>query len=561
MRAIRKRFLLALLPLLILLAICSCNTRHGVADNLLARIDSLADVNPDSADILLKHTPVPSLKERENEEVCKLLRIKIDDKLYRPVTHYRDTILQLIDVFEHHRRVLPNLLGSTGPALPYLYAGRVFADLGDAPQALDYYQKALDAIPKGEMEKGEWKKDNKDDRRLAKQRGLLYSFIGTILAYQKIDDESLHSFMQANQYAEFAKDTVDIIFNYRDIAGQYKALGKNDSSLLYYQKALTIAEKNHNANMQNDVKSQMASLYVTIGDFQKARKSLEPALQHIDTPSITSLYNIASKIYRHEGKIDSALVCYRNLLQYGNVYGKRNAHRELSELAMQRGHLYEASEHFSLYKELVDSIQKRDNAEAVARMHAAYNYQKHANEAQRLKEANDRMRLWLLLLALTLVSILATLLIVFISRRYKNQLRKSNLSKLELLRLSHEQFSAERELQAQSEIRNSAIYETIQRCIREGNDQTLTDEEWDLLSQTVNKAYKNFEDKLLGLVALNEQDYRICLLIKMNVKPIHIAQLTARSPEAISSSRRRLYERVTNTKGKPQDWDAIVHLL
>ena len=214
-----------------------------------------------------------------------------------------------------------------------------------------------------------------------------------------------------------------------------------------------------------------------------------------------------------------------------------------------------------LYSQYNDSTTNALRSKELQQQESLYNYHRHINEAQRLKEANGRMRLWLLLLALTLVSVLATLLIVFISRRYRKQLRKSNLSKLELLRLSHEQFSAERELQAQSEIRNSAIYETIQRCIREGNDQTLSDEEWDLLSQTVNKAYKNFEDKLLGLVALNEQDYRICLLIKMNVKPIHIAQLTARSPEAISSSRRRLYERVTNTKGKPQDWDAIVHLL
>ena len=139
--------MLALLPLLFLLSICSCNTRKGAADNLLAHIDSLADVNPDSADMLLKPTPIPSLKGRENEEVCKLLRIKTDDKLYRPVTHYRDTILQLIDYFEHHPKVLPSLLGSTGPALPYLYAGRIFADLGDAPQALDYYQQALDVQP------------------------------------------------------------------------------------------------------------------------------------------------------------------------------------------------------------------------------------------------------------------------------------------------------------------------------------------------------------------------------------------------------------------------------
>ena len=556
--------------------LAACGRRATDAERLLARIDSLADVNPDSADILLSRSPLlralgsaafraTAGKEggvRGGSDKARiLLRIKTDDKLYRPVTHYRDTILQLIDYFEHHPKVLPSLLGSTGPALPYLYAGRIFADLGDAPQALDYYQRALDAQPAEQMENGEWEIENEESRRLAKQRGLLYSLIGTLFSYQDLYEEAIPHYIEANRWAELAKDTLDIIFNLRDIAEQYKFLHIKDSSLSYYKEGLEFAQSINSSRRIKDIKEHIASLLIENGDYLLAKKYIQSSLDSVDTVAISAVYNIASKIFRYEGKTDSALFCYNKLLEYGNIYGKCNAHRELSNIAIKSGDVQTACNHFQQYKLLDDSIQKRDKAETVARMHASYNYQKHANEAQRLKEDNGRMRLWLLLLALTLVSVLATLLIVFISRRYRKQLRKSNLSKLELLRLSHEQFSAERELQAQSEIRNSAIYETIQRCIKEGNDQTLTDEEWDLLSQTVNKAYKNFEDKLLGLVALNEQDYRICLLIKTNIKPIHIAQLTARSPEAISSSRRRLYERVTNTKGKPQDWDAIVHLL
>ena len=90
--------------------LAACGRRATDAERLLARIDSLADVNPDSADVLLKPTAALALKGRENEEVCKLLRIKTDDKLYRPVTHYRDTILQLIDYFEHHPTLIALML-------------------------------------------------------------------------------------------------------------------------------------------------------------------------------------------------------------------------------------------------------------------------------------------------------------------------------------------------------------------------------------------------------------------------------------------------------------------
>ena len=194
-----KRHIILYIVLVLLLAACgptpSLPKRGGGSDaaaTQLALIDSLADVNPDSADVLLNSVaPLPTGERLRvgasagmGQGVGLLLRIKIDDKLYRPITHYRDTILQLVDYFEQHPRVLPRLLGKTGPALPYLYAGRVFADLGDAPQALDYYQRALDVMPDGQIENGECKTDNAIDSRVAKQRGLILSQIGEQFYFQ-----------------------------------------------------------------------------------------------------------------------------------------------------------------------------------------------------------------------------------------------------------------------------------------------------------------------------------------------------------------------------------------
>ena len=120
-----KRHIILYIVLVLLLAACgptpSLPKRGGgndAAATQLALIDSLADVNPDSADILLNNL-ASHLSEKGvggTNMAPLLLRIKVDDKLYRPITHYRDTILQLIDYFDRHMRVLPRLLGSTGPA-------------------------------------------------------------------------------------------------------------------------------------------------------------------------------------------------------------------------------------------------------------------------------------------------------------------------------------------------------------------------------------------------------------------------------------------------------------
>ena len=554
MRTMRDTFLLALLPLLFLLSICSCNTRKGAADNLLAHIDSLADANPDSADVLLKPTAALALKGRENEEVCKLLRIKTDDKLYRPVTHYRDTILQLIDYFEHHPKVLPSLLGSTGPALPYLYAGRIFADLGDAPQALDYYQQALDAIP---VEKCET--DNAVGRRLAKQRGLILSQIGEQFYFQGLYGDALTTFQEALRLAEQLEDTISIIFKSRDIAEQYKFLEKNDSSLHFYQKALKYAEASKNSRRINDILSQIAALYSKQGNYQVAYDYIQPPLQEIDSTNMSALYNIASKIYRHLGKEDSALICYDKLLQFGNIYGKRNAYRELSELALKRGDIYTASEHFHQYKLFDDSIRARDKAETVARMHAAYNYQKHVKEAQRLKEANT-LRGWLICLG-----ILVLLVLLFLLLWVRAQARERKLRLQELHRI-HEELQAKYALLTEdkandhsyasrlAELEKEKIWvstrriqesDVFKKLLQDPTCAVSNQEIWDEVERVVNEAYPGFSDRLrLLLPRISAKEKQVSLLLKAQLTHQLIAEIICETQNGESNIRRRLFKKL-----------------
>ena len=537
--------------------LAACGRRATDAERLLARIDSLADVNPDSADILLSRSPL--LREggvRGGSDKARiLLRIKTDDKLYRPVTHYRDTILQLIDYFEHHPKVLPSLLGSTGPALPYLYAGRIFADLGDAPQALDYYQQALDVQPDIPSPIGK----SREELSLAKQRGLLHSFIGIQFFYQGLYAEAANSFREANRWAEVVQDTIDIIFNYRDIAEQYKFLEKNDSSLHFYQKALKYAEASKNSRRINDILSQIAELYSKQGNYQVAYDYIQPPLQEIDSTNMSALYNIASKIYRHLGKEDSALICYDKLLQFGNIYGKRNAYRELSELALKRGDIYTASEHFHQYKLLDDSIRARDNAETVARMHAAYNYQKHVKEAQRLKEANT-LKGWLICLG-----ILALLVLLFLLLWVRAQARERKLRLQELHRI-HEELQAKYALLTEdkandhsyasrlAELEKEKIWvstrriqesDVFKKLLQDPTCAVSNQEIWDEVERVVNEAYPGFTDRLrLLLPKMSGKEWQVSLLLKAQLTHQLIAEIICETQGGESNIRRRLSKKL-----------------
>ena len=556
--------------IVLLVAACAllaaCGRSVSDADRLLARIDSLADVDPDSADVLLKPTPSPSMKGREKEEVALLLRIQVDDKLYRPVTHYRDTILQLVSYFEQHPKVLPSVLGSTGPALPYLYAGRIFADLGDAPQALDYYQRALDAQPARQMENGKWRIENEDARRLAKQRGLLHSFIGTQFFYQGLHDEAIASFLEANHWAELAQDTADIIFNYRDIAEQYKFIEKNDSSIFFYIKAFRLAKITGNNNMLNDIHGQLASIYNKIGNYDLAKDNIKPLLNNIDSASISGIYSIAAKCYKNTHQMDSALIYLKGLLVYGNQYGKRYANSELSELAMQRGDMLTATKHFHQYKLLDDSIRARDNAETVARMHAAYNYQKHEKEAAQLKIANAHKEK-IIIISGFVIAILVGIVYILVNRNTQNKLRNARQQQLlkEIQDSLKTEYIVQRKRSDNQEdsldtFKETNIYKTF-LLLSQSKDRNVSIKEWDEFSHEFNNCFPNFKLKLSGMFNLSTKQYRVCMLRKVGFGTTTICYLACYEKASVYSIYKRLYFQATGKKGSTEDFDNLLKAL
>jgi hypothetical protein len=258
---------------------------------------------------------------------------------------------------------------------------------------------------------------------------------------------------------------------------------------------------------------------------------------------------------------DSARYFINKLLTYGNLYGKRYAYQELANLAIKKNAASEAWHYFQQYRKLTDSIRSRDNAETVARMHAAYNYQKHEREAHELKEKNDRLRHYLLLSSLAVVVMLLSAGIVVLRRRYRRQLVQSSMGKTELLRYAYEQKTEQQKQQEREQVCGSPVYAAIQSHLRSTDDVMLNDDEWEQLHQMVNAVYPNFRSKLTSLTAMNAHEYHVCLLLKIGVKPSDIALLTAHSRESVTSSRRRLYEKAMKKSGKPSDWDALVTVL
>lgn len=114
----------------------------------------------------------------------------------------------------------------------------------------------------------------------------------------------------------------------------------------------------------------------------------------------------------------------------------------------------------------------------------------------------------------------------------------------------------EKRQRAETDIFQSDIYLKMKRLLQDG--KSMGEEDWPLLSMLVNSLYTGFTDKLYSLYRLSEQDYRVCLLIKVRIAPKDIAQLTAHSKESVATTRSRLYQKIFGKKGSTKDWDDFV---
>lgn len=115
--------------------------------------------------------------------------------------------------------------------------------------------------------------------------------------------------------------------------------------------------------------------------------------------------------------------------------------------------------------------------------------------------------------------------------------------------------------EAIAKVRASSIYRVIQEQIMQNNGRPLKIEEWEELTSIIDEAFGDFSNKLMSYCQLNAQEFHVCLLLKIGIKPNDISMLTARSKQSISSIRNRLFRKVFGDKGSGKDWDDFIYSL
>lgn len=566
--------------ILIVFTILSC-VRHSYP-SLLVTADSLCNVCPDSALHMLNSMKDSSRAMDEDARwYYRLLCVKAADKAYIKHTSPKE-INEILNHYENggDNRLLPEA---------YFYAGSVYRDLNDAPQAVEYFQKALEYVP------------DKDLR----MKSRIYNQIGQVFISQGLTDMAVSAYKEAYKKDALLKDTANMIYSLRDIGYAYNKKAEDDSCEQVFRQALVLAQDKGDKELERDIQGQIAGIYVERGKYREALMILDKYNILAGNKDKSANLYIAAAAYMGIRNYDLAKECCDSLRMYGNIHAKRVAYKHLMEICSKKKEYEKISAYANKYEEYCDSVERVGAQEAVANIHALFNYNLRTKEIASLKEKRARN----IIIFTSVISILAlcTCLVLYILyktirrnerqkelfhrlRRYQYEMsqdyRKENLAEIhrleqqistfkdknhELVIMLEEQrtllIAANKKsetdyndkISSMQRIYDTAIYKSVLNKAR--TDNPLSDIEWEELDVVINNNIKDFRKRLYDICKMSSHEYNICMLIRLDLKMKDIAVLVGRSSSAITMVRKRLHKKILGKSGNGNDFDEFVKSL
>ena len=491
---------------------------------MLLEVEKIIEEQPDSAlSILNKIENINQLSEKDHATYCLLLT-QAQDLNY--ITHTSDSLIKIAATYFEKSNDKQHSM------LAYYYLGRVNSDLQDALQAQEYYLRALEI--------GE---DSKNYTLLIK----IYNNLGTLYAYQDINDMALPMYKKVLSYLELEPDSVKTAFTLRNIARIYSLIQKSDSSIIYYKRAISYSAIKNKASILID----LGNLYLSLKDYKKAYQCIEKAEPLINNEkTLYPIYLSKGELYIATNQLDSAKFYLNHCTKSSNIYTRAGSLYQLAQIAQKEKNINDLIKYSNLYEQTRDSIVNSSHFENIRLTQSMFNYQRIDKEKNKYeKEATQRMIL--IYQVIIIFSIIFILSFIFFK---KEQNRKKRLADLreeqykrsqqyiednekqisqltEMLRSKQEemgevekQLYEARKLMLEMENRqifekqgtflllekdfhNSSLYIRIHR----EDDIQLGPSEWEELHQLIDATYSDFTNRLIKLYPqISIEEIHIC---------------------------------------------------
>ena len=580
---LRKTTLCVVALALATLAAC---TGGGRIEGELQRIDSLTDTDQRAAIARIdsiKHSYGGRIG-RSDEMRLDLLRAKAANKLGMPLS--RDSLLLMDGYFNDNGTPNERML------VKYII-GCSYLNDKDAPSALKRFHEAAGCADTTDTG-CDWRTLHKVHVQSAE---LLLRQYATKYA---MDENAL-----AMKYALKAKDTLNALITMEQQASIYDVSGMPDSTIAIRTKLYGLYKKYNYIRMAAICLGPLINPLINKGDIDMAKQYIDiyekkSGLFYTDKNTVNifkgyeAYYTSKANYYLAMGKGDSAEFYYRKGINTCKTFGvlKQNF-AGLAALYKKLHCIDSVAKYAELSRQMNDSAFAHTVTAHLQQMQAAYDYGRFKLETEEAKkDAAEARRLNIIIIIAVVFTLSVFLLAVrtYIIRRrkkikaeilsYENNICELKKTQREYAILSEnrqarmEHLLQEKKLEIERLQQEKAVFEE-----KHGNDARFKLSDEPIIKIVRNRARKDFKcltaaeyaelkayfsaykplSKWDGL--LNDGEYLVCLLVRLDFTPAEIGVLTKMSPSNISNIRKRLYMKMAGRDGSPKDFDNYIKSL
>ena len=560
-----------------LLSVVSCGQQ--AADRDIAVADSLSEAAPQRAMTLIDSLEGESAMNKSRHMKLLLLKAKVRNKLAMPMS--TDSLKDIADYFDKHG-------DSNERMLAYYILGCVYQRSQDAPMALQYFHEAAA------------KADTTDSSCDFLTLHRIHVWSAEILKSQFAFSDAFHENSLAFKYAMKAKDTLNAIITYEQKSNIYNALGLSDSAIFIREKLYGLYSK------YGYEKEAVRSLGLLI-NYGVENKELSDVKHYInlyehksgnfnnkgDIKKGVEIYYVAKGRYLAEiNELDSAEYYFRKCARTAKNYSDlKYCFDDLADIYRKRNRPDSVAKYADLARMMTDSAYAQMSTEHLQQMQAMYNYNRYRQTAEEAEK--DALRTKYISIIIIMAIMAAAIGGALAVRTYIMRKRRARVDEIKEYKRKINELEMSR---AELESINSGLNAEVNRMIEEKTKKI------DILKTEYEKNFNNVKDKDLfecePIViqirwkarkttkpmdkdeisrlkelfkdyrplsnwenTLNNNEYLICLLVRLDFVPAEICILTDLSSSNISNIRKRLLEKMTGREGSPKDFDKYIKSL
>ena len=561
-----------------LLSVVSCGQQ--AADRDIAAADSLSEAAPQRATMLIDSLEGESTMNKSRQMKLLLLKAKVRNKLIMPMS--TDSLKDIADYFDKHG-------DSNERMLAYYILGCVYQRSQDAPMALQYFHEAAA------------KADTTDSSCDFLTLHRIHVWSAEILKNQRAISDAFHENSLAFKYAMKAKDTLSAIITYEQKANIYSKQYLIDSVISIREKLYGLYSKYGYKREAAYSLGPLIDIYAKNGNISKAKHALdvyEKMSGRFDKygnikKGLEVHYAIKGYYYLSINDYDSARLCFDKCLKttsnYPNDFGY--SYEGLTELYKKLHRPDSVAKYSELTRQMTDSFYTRMSTEHLQQMQAMYNYNRYRQNAEEAEKDALRTKyisiiIIMAIMAAAIGGALAVRTYIIRKRRarvdeikeYKRKINELEMSKAELESINNG-LNVEVNRMIEEKTKKIDILKTeYEKNFNNVKDKDLFECEpiviqirWKARKTTkpmdkdeisrLKELFKDYRPLSNWENTLNNNEYLICLLVRLDFVPAEICILTDLSSSNISNIRKRLLEKMTGREGSPKDFDKYIKSL